>query len=264
MGIINITPDSFYSGSRLSDNSEVIERVEQMLTEGADIIDIGACSTRPGIETVDENTEKTRLASAFNVIRAKFPEIIISVDTFRSSIAKWAIDEYQVNMINDISGGNLDSSMFKTIAEKQVPYIMMHMRGTPKNMQELTGYNNVTQDIIYELSQKLFQAREAGINDIIIDPGFGFSKTLEQNYELLANLETFKIFDVPVLVGVSRKSMIYKLLDSNPESALNGTTVVNTIALMKGANILRVHDVKEAREAIKIYNILKKAKSINN
>ncbi len=256
MGIVNITPDSFYEGSRAIQCDEIIDRVNHMINSGAAFIDVGACSTRPGSKMVDEKTELMRLESALNCIRKNFPDLIISIDTFRSSIAEWCIQNFEVDIINDIGGGELDSRMFEIIAKYQVPYILMHMRGNPESMQNFTQYNQVTQDVIYELSKKIYFAREAGINDIIIDPGFGFSKTLEQNYELLSQLEYLHIFDLPILVGLSRKSMIYKLLNIGPEDALNGTTALNMIALLKGANILRVHDVKEASETIKIWKQL--------
>ncbi len=252
MGIVNITPDSFYAGSRCTDEQAIINRVNQIIAEGATFVDVGAYSSRPGAENIDEKTEKDRLTSALKTIRKNFPEIIISLDTFRASIAEWAVNEFGIGIINDISGGNLDAEMFPTMARLKVPYILMHMRGTPANMQEQTNYVNVVKEIINELSQKIFKLREDGVNDIIIDPGFGFAKTIEQSYQVLRNLDMFKIFELPVLVGLSRKSMIYKFLNISPDEALNGTTALHTIALLKGVGILRVHDVKEACEVIKI------------
>lgn len=256
MGIINVTPDSFYDKSRYMEKEKIINQVKLMIDTGATFIDVGACSTRPGSEMVDKNTEKARLEIALSAIRESFPDTMISVDTFRSDIAAWCISEFAVDMINDISGGEFDHDMYQTIAKYQVPYIIMHMRGTPKNMHEFTNYHQLTHDIIYELSKKLFYARQAGINDIIIDPGIGFAKTLEQNYKLLAELDMFQIFKTPILVGLSRKSMIYKLLKITPSEALNGTTALNMYALQKGANILRVHDVQAACQVINIWKQL--------
>jgi len=263
MGIINVTPDSFYEGSRYSDVDDLMRAVEKMVSEGADIIDIGAFSSRPGAALVSESEEKNRLTRALEVIRKHFPKIILSVDTCRASIAEWVVLQYGVDIINDISGGRADEKMYATIARLQVPYIIMHMRGTPADMQQYANYRNVTQEVIYELSECLYHARYAGINDIIIDPGFGFAKTLEQNYELLANLETFRVMGLPLLIGISRKSMVYKLLNIPPEQALNGTTAAHMVALMKGAAILRVHDVWAAKEAIKIFEAIRNAKSLN-
>lgn len=258
MGILNATPDSFFEGSRCMTENLIENRIKQILDEGASIIDIGAYSSRPDARHIDEKEEWRRLETALQVLRDKYPEAITSVDTFRSGIAKRAVEEYGVNIINDISGGEMDESMFKTIGELKVPYIMMHMRGTPQTMQQNCEYTNLFQDIALYFSRKIEQLRELGVNDIILDPGFGFSKTLEQNYELLAELEHFRIFEHPVLVGVSRKSMIYKLLHTTPAEALNGTTAIHTIALGKGADILRVHDVKEAVECVKITEMVKR------
>jgi len=263
MGIINITPDSFYAGSRYSDIDEIKRAVQMMLSEGADMIDVGGFSSRPGATHVSETEEKKRLATALESIRKHFPDTILSVDTCRASITEWVVQQYGVDIINDISGGRADEKMYATIARLQVPYIIMHMRGTPADMQQYANYRNVTQEVIYELSECLYHARYAGINDIIIDPGFGFAKTMDHNYELLANLEAFKVLEVPLLVGISRKSMIYKLLNIQPEQALNGTTAIHMVALMKGATILRVHDVGAAKEAIKIFEATKNAKSLN-
>jgi len=256
MGIINVTPDSFYSGSRFAEEGQVIRRAKQILDEGAKFIDIGAYSSRPGSIEISEKTEKERLLPSLTVIRKHFPNALLSIDTFRATIAEWAIGEFGVGIINDISGGTLDEKMFSTIARLQVPYILMHMRGTPNTMQTLTEYKNVTKEVIGELSLRLYKLRELGVNDIIVDPGFGFAKTIEQNYELLQFLDMFKIFELPIMVGISRKSMVYKLLNITPEEALNGTTVLHTIALLKGADILRVHDVKEALETIRIVKSL--------
>jgi len=256
MGIINIAPDSFYSGSRFSDEQLILIKTEQMLSEGVKFIDIGACSSRPGANFVDENEEKERLRPALRIIRKNFPDCYLSVDTFRASIAEWAVGEFNVGIINDISGGTLDEAMFSTIARLKIPYVLMHMRGNPQDMQSLAYYTNVTKEVMYEISIKLIHLQEIGINDIIIDPGFGFAKNIDQNFELLNNLHLFKIFELPIMAGVSRKSMSYKLLNITPGDALNSTTVLHTIALLNGANILRVHDVKEANEVIKIVNKL--------
>lgn len=256
MGIINITPDSFYPGSRFSDEHSILKKTEQMLSEGAKFIDIGAYSSRPGADYINENEEKERLRPALSIIRKHFPDCFLSLDTFRASIAEWAVCEFNVSIINDISGGTLDEAMFSTIARLKIPYVLMHMRGNPQNMQSHTNYSNVTKEVMYEIALKILKLQEIGINDIIIDPGFGFAKNLNQNYELLNNLYLFKIFELPIMAGVSRKSMLYKLLNITPEEALNSTTVLHTIALLNGVNILRVHDVKEATEAIKIVDKL--------
>jgi dihydropteroate synthase len=252
MGIINITPDSFYDASRVTGGQMVLNRVSQIVNEGGSFVDIGSYSSRPGAADVSEEEEKLRLAPVLKLVRGKYPNIIISVDTFRSEIASWAVNECGADIINDISAGEMDKNMFKTIAQLKVPYIIMHMRGTPQNMQANPEYKNAPKEVISELSEKVYALKNIGVNDIIIDPGFGFSKTIEHNYQILEKLEIFRIFELPLLVGVSRKSMIYKVLESTPEESLNGTSVLNTIALMKGANILRVHDVKEAVEAVKL------------
>jgi len=259
MGILNITPDSFYSGSRSHDEDEIVKKSEKHLSEGAAILDVGACSTRPGATDINETQEKERLDLALRTIRKKFPDALISVDTFRSSIASWACKEHGANIINDISGGNMDAAMFNTIVALKVPYIIMHMQGTPQNMQDDPKYRDVVGDIILFLSEKVKRLKLLGVNDIIIDPGFGFGKTLEHNYQLMNRLDELKIFGLPLMAGVSRKSMIYKLLEKNPEGSLNGTTALNTIALLKGASILRVHDVKEAVETIRIVSKMKNA-----
>ena len=255
MAIVNLTPDSFYSESRNTSAEAALNRIENALTQGADIIDLGACSTRPGADVPSVDEEWLRMKDVLTTARRNFPDAIISIDTFRSQIARQAI-EAGADIINDVSGGQIDEQMFGTIAEMQVPYVLMHMRGTPATMQQFANYQNVTSDVIIELSQKLRQLTDLGVHDVIIDPGFGFAKTVEQNYELFAHLSDFKIFELPLLVGISRKSMIYKLFGTTPEKSLNGTTILNTFALQNGASILRVHDVPEAVEARKIVGIL--------
>lgn len=252
MGILNLTPDSFYSDSRCNELALIEQRVYQIIAEGARIIDIGGYSSRPGANDITPDEEYSRLATGLDIIKRIAPNAIISVDTFRADVARRCVNNWGVDIINDISGGNLDAEMFDTVASLGVPYILMHMRGTPSTMQQLTQYNDVTLDVINDISQKVTILKEKGIKDIIIDPGFGFSKTLEQNYTLLNNLEKFQSFNAPLLVGVSRKSMIYNTLGGSPDTALNGTTVINTLAIAKGAHILRVHDVKEAVEAVKL------------
>jgi dihydropteroate synthase len=252
MGILNVTPDSFYDGNRYTSEQPIVDRVRQMIKEGADFIDVGAFSSRPGAAPVSEREEIKRLEPALSAIRKHFPDSILSVDTFRSGIAKFAVENFNVDIINDIFAGVADSNMYKTVAALGVPYIIMHMKGTPQDMQKNPTYENVTKEIFIFFSERLRQIRHAGVNDVIIDPGFGFGKTIEHNYTILKQLDTFKIFELPVLVGLSRKSFIYKVLNTVPEKSLNGTTVLNTIALVNGADILRVHDVKEANEAIRI------------
>lgn len=254
MGIVNITPDSFYSGSRKETLNDAIKQAEQILEDGGTIIDIGGQSTAPTSSMLDASEELKRISPIIREIRKTFPNAILSIDTFYSEVAKAAVEEFGVNIINDISGGQIDDMMFETVAKLNVPYILMHMRGTPQTMQQLTNYNNLLKDIFYYFSQKVSQLNQLGVNDIIIDPGFGFSKTVEQNYKLMANLKYFDIFELPLMVGISRKTMIYKLLDTTPSESLNGTTALNTFALNSGANILRVHDVKQAVECIKIYD----------
>ncbi|MBR5957343.1 MAG: dihydropteroate synthase [Salinivirgaceae bacterium] len=255
MAIVNLTPDSFYSESRNTSAESALSRIENALAQGADIIDLGACSTRPGAEVPSADEEWRRMKDVLTTARRNFPDAIFSIDTFRSQVAEQAVDA-GADIINDISGGQIDEQMFGTVAKLQVPYVLMHMRGTPATMQQFTNYQNVTVDVIVELSQKLRQLTDLGVHDVIIDPGFGFAKTLEQNYELFAHLSDFKIFELPLLVGISRKSMIYKLFGTTPEKSLNGTTILNTFALQNGASILRVHDVPEAVEARKIVGIL--------
>lgn len=258
MGILNVTPDSFFSDSRYTKDKAIADRVEQIINEGAKIIDIGGYSSRPGAKDVTPEEEYQRLARGLEIIKSIAPEAIISVDTFRAEVARRCKNDWDVDIINDISGGTLDEHMIDTVAELQIPYILMHMRGTPATMQQFTQYKDVTNDVINELSEKITLLRSKGINDIIVDPGFGFSKTLEQNYEMINNLEMFHSMNLPILVGISRKSMIYKALELTPETALNGTTVLNTIATLKGTHILRVHDVKEAVETVKIVQLTQK------
>ena len=251
MGILNITPDSFYDGGAHKNEGDILKHVEQMLNEGASFIDVGAYSSRPNADHVSETDELNRILPIVNLILKAFPETLLSIDTFRSEVAKQCI-QAGAAMINDISAGKLDDNMLPTIADLHVPYIMMHMRGTPQNMQQHTTYDNLVKDILFYFSERIAAARALGIIDLIVDPGFGFAKTLEQNFELLNKLELFKIIKKPLLIGVSRKSMIYKTLETSAQDALNGTSVLNTIALQKGASILRVHDVKEAVECIKL------------
>lgn len=256
MGILNITPDSFYSGSRISSVELALQRTEKMLAEGADFIDIGAYSSRPGAADISVNEELERLIPIVKALVKAFPEAILSIDTFRAEVAKRAINE-GAHIINDISGGELDIEMFKTVARLKVPYILMHMRGTPQDMKQLTNYEDIFGDILKYFGRKLHELQALGVQDIILDPGFGFAKTIEQNFQLMSDFDRFKLLGVPVLAGVSRKSMIWKTLEIKSEEALNGTTVLNTVALMKGADILRVHDVKEAREAVALRGKIK-------
>ncbi len=256
MGILNLTPDSFFDGGKYQNEKKALKQSKKMLDEGADFIDVGAYSSRPGAKNISEKEELKRILPVIRQIIKEFPGILISIDTFRSEVARQCIEEGAC-MINDISGGNLDKRMFKTVADLQVPYILMHMPGNPQTMQKMTRYSDITKDLIYYFSKKISQLRDLGVNDIIIDPGFGFGKTLDQNYELLKKMDLFKTLHVPVLTGVSRKSMLYKLLDISAEEALNATTVVHTIALLKGTHIIRVHDVKPAVETIKILEKIK-------
>ena len=252
MGIVNINDDSFYAGSRCNTEDVIMARVQLQLHEGASIIDIGAYSTRLGCADVPPEVEMERVALAMKVINGNFPEAIVSVDTFRADVARFAVEECGVSIVNDISGGTLDDRMFATVADLHVPYIMMHIKGTPQTMQQYCHYDNMMDEIIKFFAERVERLKLLGVNDVIIDPGFGFAKDLEQNYELMQRLDEFKVFGLPILVGISRKSMIYKLLGNTPNDALNGTTVLNTIALTKGANILRVHDVQPAMEVIRI------------
>ena len=256
MGILNVTPDSFYDGGAYKKETDILSKVEKMLNEGATFVDIGAYSSRPNADHISEDEELKRILPVINLVLNEFPECIISADTFRSKVAKESILAGAA-IINDISAGNLDSNMLKTIGSLQVPYIMMHMKGTPQTMRKLTDYKDLLKEVLFYFSKRIAAAKQMGIIDLIIDPGFGFSKTIDQNFELLNNLEYLKFVDMPMLVGVSRKSMIFKSLNSSPNEALNGTTVLNTITLNKGAAILRVHDVKEAIECIKLTNLLK-------
>lgn len=260
MGIVNVTPDSFYGGSRTFLADQVRARVEKLVAEGADFIDIGAYSSRSGADEVSPEEELRRIETGMEQIRKIAPEIPVSVDTFRANVAREAVENLSVDIINDISGGDLDAEMFAAVAELKVPYILMHMRGTPATMQSLTDYGSegVTANVLRDLAEKVNRLALLGVNDIIIDPGFGFAKTLDQNYELLAEMEAFHSLECPMLVGVSRKSMITKCLGITSEEALNGTTVINTLALERGAAILRVHDVKEAVEAVKLYSKMMK------
>lgn len=252
MGIINVTDDSFYNGSRYKLGFRIAARAEQIIREGGSIIDVGACSTRPGAKPVSEQQELKRLAKALHAIRKKYPEAIISVDTYRSRVARMAVGDYRANIINDISAGELDPEMFSTIAELKIPYVLMHMRGTPETMQQNPTYDNVIREIITYLNGKIEQLKQLGVSDIIVDPGFGFGKTVDHNFSILKNLQVFRLFERPILVGLSRKSMISKTLEIPAAKCLNGTTVLNTMALLNGATILRVHDVREATEAIKL------------
>ena len=255
MGIINLTPDSFYDGGKYQAKQNLIKKIKQLQSEDVDIIDVGGVSTRPMAKEVDEEVELQRVIPAIRLIKKHFVDAIISIDTYRANVAEKAIKE-GAHIINDISGGRFDNNMFKTVAELDVPYVLMHSRGTPQTMQSLVNYSNVTTDVIKELSFSINKLRELGVKDILIDPGFGFAKTMEQNYELFKNLEHLHVLDCPLVVGVSRKSMIYKLLNTNPKKALNGTAVLNTVALIKGAKVLRVHDIKEAKEVVKLTQAL--------
>ena len=257
MGILNVTPDSFYAGRRTETEKDIIDRLHQITIEGASIIDIGAYSSRPNAEHITAEEEMNRLRFGLRLIQKHQPEAIISVDTFRADVAKMCVEEYGVAIINDISAGNMDASMFGTIAKLSVPYIIMHMQGTPQDMQMNPHYDNLQKEVFLYFAERIQKLRDLGVKDIIIDPGFGFGKTLDHNYELMNHLDEFHIFELPLLVGISRKSMIYKFLGTTPEEALNGTTVLNTLALIKGANILRVHDVKAAKEAVALVKKMK-------
>ena len=257
MGIINTTPNSFYAESRKTSEKDILKQVEKMLKDGADFIDVGGYSTPPGAPKVEETEELKRVLPAIENILKQFPDTLISIDTFRANVAKKSI-EAGAAIINDISAGSLDPEMMKTVAKHQVPYIMMHMRGTPQTMKDLNQYDDLLQDILFYFSEKINAARALGINDLIVDPGFGFAKNIDQNFELLSKMELFKTLELPLLAGLSRKSLIYKTLKTSAAEALNGTTFLNTIALTKGANILRVHDVKEAVECTKLFAELNK------
>ena len=257
MGILNVTPDSFFEGSRKQTEAEIIERVHQILAEGGDIVDIGAYSSRYNAEHISSEEEMKRLRNGLTIINREFPQVKLSVDTFRADVARMCVEEYGVGIINDIAAGNMDNEMFPTVARLGVPYVMMHMQGTPQNMQSNPHYKHLLKEVILYFSEKTAQLRDLGAKDIILDPGFGFGKTLEHNYELMNKLEELQLFNMPILVGISRKSMIFKLLGGDANSALNGTTALHAVALMKGANILRVHDVKEAAETVRIFSALK-------
>jgi dihydropteroate synthase len=259
MGIINITPDSFYGGSRVNDEKTLVQRVRAMLADGADMLDVGACSTRPGSASVDAQGEMERLQWALAVIRREAPDVILSVDTYRADVARRCVEEWGADIINDISGGTLDDKMFETIARLHVPYVLMHMRGTPETMSSMIDYDNVAADVLEWMARRIDELRQMGVADVIADPGFGFAKNVEQNYELLARLDAFHALEAPLLVGVSRKRMIYTPLNCAADEALNGTTVINTIALQQGAHILRVHDVRAAVEAVKLTTMLRQA-----
>ncbi len=253
MGIINVTPDSFYEGSRFTSKDQILEQAEKMITEGADILDIGGQSTRPGSESITADEELKRVIDNIQAIQSRFPGSIISIDTYYSRVAKEAVNT-GASIVNDISAGQFDENMLATVAMLKVPYVAMHMKGNPKTMQQETNYDNLLREILDFFIQKKDQCLRAGITDLVIDPGFGFAKSISQNFELLKNLSVFKMLDTPILVGLSRKSTVYKTLDISAEEALNGTTVLNTIALMNGANIIRVHDVKEAKETVKLFS----------
>ncbi len=256
MGIINTTPDSFFSRSRTPESNAIAERVERMIEEGVDYFDVGGYSSRPGASDISADEEYSRLAPALEIIRKISPETPVSVDTFRASVARKCIEDWNVEIINDISGGTLDPEMWGTVAEAGVAYILMHLRGTPATMQQFTDYKDVVAEVLSDLAFKIASLRQLGVSDIIIDPGFGFAKTVEQNFTLLSKLKVFRETGCPILAGLSRKSMIWKTLGSSPEDALNGTTALNMAALMNGADILRVHDVAEARECVKLFNKL--------
>ena len=258
MGILNVTPDSFYAGSRAETEQDIIRRLHQIMDEGASIVDIGGYSSRPGAQEVSAEEEMERLRMGLKLIRKHRPDAVVSVDTFRADVAKMCAEEYGVAIINDISAGQMDDNMFPTIARLGIPYIIMHMKGTPQTMQQAPHYEHLRAEITQYFARKTYALYERGVNDIILDPGFGFGKTVAHNFEILKYMEELQNFNLPILVGVSRKSMIYKTLGITPEDSLNGTTAVNVIALMKGANILRVHDVKECVEAVKIYNTMNK------
>ena len=257
MGILNVTPDSFYAGSRTQTEAEIVRRVKQIVSEGAAIIDIGAYSSRPNADNVSAREEMELLRFGLIILLEIQPDAVVSVDTFRADVARMCVEEYGVAIINDIAAGEMDANMFHTVAALNVPYIMMHMQGTPQSMQQHPHYDNLLKEVFLYFARKVQQLRDLGVKDIILDPGFGFGKTMEHNYELLSHLEEFRIFELPLLVGVSRKSMIYRLLDITPQEALNGTTVLDTICLLKGADILRVHDVKEAVETVRIVQAMR-------
>ena len=261
MGILNVTPDSFYAHSRKQTETEILARAHQIVDEGASIIDLGAYSSRANALDVSESEEMQRLRNALQIIRRELPDAILSIDTFRADVARMCVEEYGAAIINDISAGQMDNRMFPTIAQLGVPYIIMHMQGTPQDMQDSPHYDNLLKEVFYYFSEKIQRLRDLGVKDIILDPGFGFGKTIEHNYQLMNHLEEFNVFQLPLLVGISRKSMIYKLLGTTPEEALNGTTVLNTIALQKGAHLLRVHDVKAAVDTVTLTEKMKNCKA---
>ena len=252
MGILNVTPDSFYAESRMKTEEAVRKRVSQIVDEGGSMIDVGAYSSRPGAENVSAEEEMARLRRGMKIVREVAPEIPVSVDTFRADVAKMAVEELGADIVNDISGGELDKAMFETVAKLGVPYILMHMKGTPQTMQEAPHYDDLLKEVMLYFAERIQRLRDLGQKDIVLDPGYGFAKTIDHNYELLRHQDMLQVFELPLLVGVSRKSMIYRCLESSPEEALNGTTVLNTIALQKGARILRVHDVREAVETVRL------------
>ncbi len=252
MGILNVTPDSFYSASRKNTEQEIADRVQAILAEGGSMIDIGAYSSRPGADDVSAEEEMDRLRGGLKILRNIAPDAVVSVDTFRADVAKMCVEEFGVQIINDISGGELDSRMFDTVAALGVPYILMHMKGDPQTMQNGPHYDDLLAEMLRYFGTKVQQLHELGVKDVILDPGFGFAKTLEHNYELMNRMQDLQVLELPMLVGISRKSMIYRLLGTSPEEALNGTSVLNTLALLKGASILRVHDVKAAIEVVQI------------
>lgn len=253
MGILNITPDSFFSGSRTETETDITRRLHQMMQEGADMIDVGAYSSRPGAADVSPEEEMERLSRGLRIVKRDFPDVPVSVDTFRADVARMAVEEEGADIINDISGGEMDKRMFRTVASLKVPYILMHMQGTPQSMQQAPHYENVRREVMLYMAERVAQLHELGVKDVIADPGFGFGKTLAHNYELMAHLDDFRELDCPLLVGISRKSMIYKLVGGTPQTALGGTTALHMYALSRGAHILRVHDVAQAVEVKKIY-----------
>lgn len=262
MGILNVTPDSFYDGGKYIDPDAILEKIRSMIDEGADIIDVGGMSSRPGSEPVSEKEEIKRIIPALRIIRDHFPGTLISVDTYRADVVRTSVKEFSVDIINDISGGEMDMSMFDTVAELRIPYIFMHMKGSPRTMQKHIEYQDMISEILDYFAEKVDRLRSMGMNDIVIDPGFGFSKSVEQNFQLLDHLDVFQTFELPIMVGISRKSMIYKTLGTEPSDSLNGTTVLNTVALLKGANILRVHDIREAVQTVTLVEKLMRIKTL--
>jgi dihydropteroate synthase len=254
MGIINATPDSFYKRSRILNPPQAVQMARKMIEQGADILDVGAASTRPGAGTISEEEELSRLSPVLEALRNEIPECFISVDTWRSGVARVVHERFEIDLINDISAGQQDPSMFYTIAEKGISYVMMHMQGSPATMQQDPQYADVVDDVLQFFGERVHKLRKLGVNDIVIDPGFGFGKTMDHNYSLLSGLEAFQILELPVMVGISRKSMIYKVLESDPDQALNGTTAAHMAALLKGVSLLRVHDVQAAVETVKIFH----------